>query len=140
LGWGERAAAEEVLEADPDRTGVFWGVADLDEVRRNMRTTNYPAERIHFVKGPVEETVPTEAPDTIALLRLDTDWYESTRHELLHLFPRLVPGGVLIVDDYGDWQGARKAVDEYLDHTGMPILLHRVDFTGRMALKPHLSG
>ena len=47
--------------------------------------------------GPVEETVPSQAPDSLALLRLDTDWYESTRHELEHLYPRLVDGGVLIV-------------------------------------------
>jgi hypothetical protein len=136
MGWGNRATGQEMLDADPDREDVYWGVAHLDEVQANMRATGYLSERMHFVKGPVEETIPEEAPDTIALLRLDTDWYESTKHELLNLFPRVVPGGVLIVDDYGDWQGARRAVDEYLDQTGIPLLLHRIDFTGRMVVKP----
>ncbi|MBV1831309.1 hypothetical protein HNW77_11720 [Komagataeibacter sp. AV436] len=74
-----------------------------------------------------------QAPEKIAVLRLDTDWYESTRHELEHLYPRLVPGGVLIIDDYGYWAGARKAVDEYF--SDKPILLNRLDNTGRIAVK-----
>jgi len=69
------------------------------------------------------------------LLRLDTDWYESTRHELEHLFPRLVCGGVLIIDDYGYWHGARKAVDEYIRHNQLPFFLARVDATGRVGVK-----
>lgn len=81
---------------------------------------------MHFVKGKVEDTVPTHAPDRIALLRLDTDWYESTRHELLHLYPRASPGGVLIVDDYGWWKGAHQAVDEYLTAHDIPLLLNRL--------------
>ena len=56
--------------------------------------------------------LPAQAPARIALLRLDTDWYESTYHELVHLFPRLSVGGVLLIDDYGHWQGARRAVDQ----------------------------
>ena len=70
--------------------------------------------------GKVEDTIPGTIPDRIALLRLDTDWYESTRHELVNLWPRLSPGGVLIVDDYGTWAGARKAVDEFLDREDIP--------------------
>lgn len=101
-----------------------------------MLSTGYPPERIHLVRGRVEETLPESAPETIALLRLDTDWYESTRHEMIHLFPRLSPGGVLIVDDYGYWEGARRAVDEYVATSGVPVLLHRVDVTGRVAVKP----
>jgi hypothetical protein len=72
-------------------------------------------------------------PEQIALLRLDTDWYESTRHELIHLYPKLTPGGILIIDDYGHWQGARKAVDEYL--TNSRTFLNRIDYTGRLAVK-----
>ncbi|HYW73193.1 MAG TPA: TylF/MycF/NovP-related O-methyltransferase, partial [Pyrinomonadaceae bacterium] len=81
------------------------------------------------------ETIPAQAPDQIALLRLDTDWYQSTRHELTHLFPRLAPGGVLIIDDYGHWQGARRAVDEYFETNSVRILLHRIDYTGRIGVK-----
>jgi hypothetical protein len=104
------------------------------QVRRTVLESGYPAERIHFVKGDVAETLPAHAPDSLALLRLDTDWYESTRHELEHLYPRLADGGVLIIDDYGHWEGARRAVDEYLAERES-ILLHRVDYTCRVAIK-----
>src|SRR5438309_3179348 len=86
----------------------------LEEVKRNVLSVGYDPARIHFVRGRVEDTIPQHAPARIALLRLDTDWYESTKHELVHLFPRLSTGGVLIVDDYGHWAGARRAVDEYV--------------------------
>lgn len=116
--------------------GSTWCQAALDEVRRNMLSTGYPEANIRLVPGPVESTLPAHAPETIALLRLDTDWYESTRHELEHLYPRLVPGGVLIIDDYGHWEGARRAVDEYIDRHGLRLLLTRMDYTGRLAVKP----
>lgn len=106
----------------------------LADVQTAMRSTGYPAEQIRYVQGLVEATIPASAPAEIALLRLDTDWYESTHHELEHLYPRLVSGGVLIVDDYGHYAGARQAVDEYFAER--PILLARVDYTGRMAVKP----
>lgn len=93
-------------------------------MKKNMNSTGYPSDRVHFVKGMVEETISADAPAQIALLRLDTDWYESTRHEMEHLFPRISPGGVLIVDDYGHWKGARRAVDEYLQKLKGPILLN----------------
>jgi hypothetical protein len=109
------------------------GGVSLSEVRSNLARTGYDSDRLHFIEGPVERTIPERAPDSIALLRLDTDWYESTRHELDHLYPRLVPGGVLIIDDYGHLQGARKAVDEYFD--GRRILLSRTDYSGRIAVK-----
>ena len=106
-----------------------------DAVRQLLLATGYPEERVRLVRGPVEETLPAEAPDALALLRLDTDWYESTRHELEHLYPRLSPGGVLIVDDYGHWDGARRAVDEYFAARARPLLLTRVDYTARIAVK-----
>jgi hypothetical protein len=130
---GERAAdllAQEAANAD------IWAIASLDEVQEAVLGVGYPRERIHFVEGPVEETLPAHAPDEIALLRLDTDWYASTKHELVHLYPRLTAGGVLILDDYGYWQGARRAVDEYASENGLALLLNRVDNTGRVAIKP----
>jgi O-methyltransferase len=102
-------------------------------VRENVLSTGYPESCLHFVRGPVEETIPAQMPERIALLRLDTDWYESTRHELEHMYPRLVDGGVLIIDDYGHWEGARRAVDEYF--ADKPLLLNRIDYTGRVAVK-----
>ena len=90
----------------------------------------------HFIKGKVEDTIPEKMPQKISILRLDTDWYESTKHELEHLFPLLAKNGVLIIDDYGHWQGAKQAVDEYLSSQNIHLLLNRVDYTGRMAVKP----
>src|SRR5207248_2331861 len=103
----------------------------LDEVRRNVLGTGLAADRFVFVKGKVGETLPGQMPaGAISILRLDTDWYESTKHELEHLFPRLSRGGVLIVDDYGFWRGAREACDEYFRAHGVEILLNRVDRLG----------
>jgi len=112
-----------------------WTFASLDEVRANMAATGYPMENLVFVKGEVEQTLPHAAPERIALLRLDTDWYQSTYHELVHLWPRMAPGAALLLDDYGSFDGARKAVDQYLGENGIDLFLHRVDSTGRMALK-----
>jgi hypothetical protein len=123
--------------AESRRDGhVEWCFSPLDEVRRNLASTGYPAERLFFVQGRVEETIPGTAPERIALLRLDTDWYESTRHELEHLYPRVSPHGLVIVDDYGYWQGARQATDEFLARQGDPVFLGRIDFTSRLLVKP----
>jgi hypothetical protein len=115
--------------------GREWVGVPEAAVRANVESTGYPKERIHCVAGMVEETIPDLAPERIALLRLDTDWYSSTKHELEHLFPRLVEGGVLIIDDYGHYEGARKAVDEYWARLERPPLLVRIDYTGRIAVK-----
>ena len=129
---GERAA--EVL-AGASRDSHDWAIAPLDQVREAVLGLGYPEEKIHFVEGRVEDTLPAAAPPEIALLRLDTDWYSSTKHELVHLYPRLAPGGVLIIDDYAYWQGARRAVDEYLGENGVSLLLNRIDYTARIAVR-----
>jgi O-methyltransferase len=126
--------AEQLLETH-GRDSVFWAYAGLDEVRRNMESTGYPSDKIRYVVGPVEQTLPEQAPERIAILRLDSDWYGSTKHELEHLYPRLSDGGVLIIDDYGHWQGSRKAVDEYLADGSHSMLLNRVDYTCRQGVK-----
>jgi len=107
----------------------------LEEVKKNLYDTGYPIENINFIEGKVEDTIPHIIPKTISLLRLDTDWYKSTKHELEHLFPRLSVGGVLIIDDYGHFQGAKDAVDEYFKKNTTKILLNRIDYTGRIAVK-----
>lgn len=117
-----------------DATSV-WCYSALEEVQKNVGTLKYPTEKVHYVKGKVEDTIPQTLPGKIALLRLDTDWYESTKHELEHLYPLLVPGGVIIIDDYGHWEGARKAVDEYIAKHKLPLLLNRIDYTGRIGIK-----
>lgn len=112
-----------------------WRYASLEDVRANLLTTGYPSHRLHFVKGDVAETIPATPLGEIAVLRLDTDWYESTRIELEYYFERISHGGVLIIDDYGHWTGARKAVDEYFDKCGIQPLLFRIDYTRRMMIK-----
>lgn len=127
--------ASDVLRRS-SRDSSVWGVASLEEVREAVLSVGYPGERIHFVKGSVEETLPDQAPAEIALLRLDTDWYSSTKHELVHLYPRLARGGVLIIDDYAYWRGARRAVDEYVREYEPTLLLIRIDHGARVAVKP----
>jgi O-methyltransferase len=128
------ASAEELLSSGP-RPGLVRAIADLDDVRAGMAGTGYPPERIHYHPGRVEDTIPGEAPEQIALLRLDTDWYESTKHELEHLYARVATGGVVIIDDYDYWEGSRKAVDEFVEATGARLLLVPLD-TARIAVKP----
>lgn len=112
-----------------------WCYSPLDEVRSNMTKTGYNPDKIFFVKGKVEDTLPHPDVRKIALLRLDTDWYESTLHELETLYDKLVTGGILIIDDYGHWSGSKKAVDEFIKTRSLPIFLNRVDYTGRLAIK-----
>jgi hypothetical protein len=131
----EDAAA--ILARTERKAGMnVWCIASEQDVRQTVSIAGYPAENIHFAVGDVLKTIPEAAPERIALLRLDTDWYESTRHELIHLYPRLAPQGVLIIDDYGFWQGARQATDEFFATLDAKPLLHRSDFTGRCCIKP----
>ena len=114
---------------------MVWAYSSLEEVKANIALTGYPADLIHFVEGDVLKTIPVTIPEKISLLRLDTDWYESTKHEMIHLYPKLEEKGVLIIDDYGFWQGSRQAVDEYMAANNVQLLLNRIDDTGRVAIK-----
>lgn len=105
----------------------------LEQVKKNIYSTGYPKEKIHFIKGDVKDTLNNQIHNKISLLRLDTDWYESTRIELETLYPKLTQNGILIIDDYGHFQGSKKAVDEYFK--GM-VFLNRIDYTGRLVIKP----
>lgn len=129
--------AETLLKnSSKDNAESVWCYSSLDEVEKNILSTGYPSQNIKLVKGKVEETIPEFIPESnIALLRLDTDWYESTKHEMIHLYPKLKQSGVLIIDDYGHWVGAKKAIDEYISEYNIPILLNVIDYTGRIAVK-----
>lgn len=132
--WGNRAIDGWLPKRTSDQSS-YWAEASIDEVRENLLSTGYPPEQVILIKGMVEETIPTNAPKEIALLRLDTDWYISTRHEIQHLFPRLSNNGVLIIDDYGHFKGAKRAIDEYIADNKIPLLLQRIDYSGRLAIK-----
>jgi hypothetical protein len=133
--WGNRAV-DDWDRSNQEGAPSGWGYAAFDEVRANLATTGYPTEKLAFIKGKVEDTLEANIPDRLALLRLDTDWYESTRAALIHLYPKLVPGGVLIIDDYGHYQGQRRAVDEYFASTGERLLFQRIDYSCRIAVRP----
>jgi hypothetical protein len=118
-------SAKDLLDRSDKKDGVYWAYSPIEEVRTNLARTGYPMERFVFVPGDVRQTLPGSAPAHIALLRLDTDWYESTRHELEHLFPRLRARGVMIIDDYGHFMGARKAVPAIREIPNAPDRLYR---------------
>lgn len=110
---GSSAADQLANSPRADGGNNIWAYASLEDVKQNFRKIGYSPDSICMIKGKVEDTIPASAPEKIAVLRLDTDWYESTKHELEHLYPRLGTGGVLLIDDYGYWSGCREAVDEY---------------------------
>ncbi|MDX6404218.1 MAG: O-methyltransferase [Blastocatellia bacterium] len=129
--------AQDILdERERSEDDPFWAIAPRALVESNLQRTGYPMQCFRFISGDVMVTMPGESPARLAVLRLDTDWYQSTRHELKHLYPRLSPGGVLIIDDYGYWRGARKATDEYFQTVDTRPLLNRIDYTGRICVKP----
>jgi hypothetical protein len=116
--------------------GGKWAGVSVADVRANLAATGTLDDaRLRFVEGPVERTLldPANLPAAISVLRLNTDWYESTRVELEILYPLLAPGGVLIVDDYGHWRGARKAVDAYFGREA--ARLQPIDYTAVMMVK-----
>ena len=133
--WGNRAIDEWQRTTGDDNHGQ-WAYVSLEEVQANLALTGYPSDKLVFVKGLVEKTVQNvDAKGRLALLRLDTDWYGSTVAGLEHLYPRLVSGGVLIIDDYGHYKGQRLAVDEYLAARKEPVLLNRIDYSCRLGVK-----
>ncbi len=120
------------------KQGGMMGFGDTVEgVKANLMLTGYPEGQMHFVVGDVMQTIPVTSPSRIALLRLDTDWYQSTRHELEYLYELLVPHGVLIIDDYGWCRGSRKATDEFFERQPFKPMMHRVDQGPRLLIKPY---
>lgn len=137
---GNAAAALMEASLEARQTELIWAYATVDEVKDHVVATGYPLDRVHFVKGDIRRTAAASDTGPLALLRLDTDFYDSTSVELEAFYPRLIDHGVLLIDDYGHWQGARRAVDEYFDKMHLAgetyPLFHKIDYTGRMAIKP----
>lgn len=119
-------------------THTNWAYSSIDDVRENMRRANVNMSSVTFVEGDVAQTLREESnlPVSISVLRLDTDWFESTLLEMKVLYPRVPKGGVLIVDDYGHWRGSKLAVDEYFEQNASKPLLNVVYNSGtRSAVK-----
>lgn len=129
-------AIEEFRRRRTGDNSSSWAAASLADVQSNMATTGYPDAQTRYIEGPVEKTIPTYLPEQIAILRLDTDWYASTLHELEHLYPLIASGGLLIIDDYGHWRGSQQATDEFLETFSPRPFLHRVDYSARLLTKP----
>jgi len=131
-----KSAKELLKEATKDNLKVnIWCYENLDSVKKNILKIARDTKNIFFVKGDVNKTlrVKKNLPKKISLLRLDTDFYLSTKVSLEILYPRLVKNGVLIIDDYGNWKGCKKAVDDYFKKN--KLWLHHVDYNCRMLIK-----
>jgi hypothetical protein len=135
IDYSGKHSSERLKKENRFKGANIWCYATLDEVKKNMKSTGYPEDKFRYIQGKVEETIPATVPGKIAVLRLDTDWYESTKHEMEHLFPLLSKHGILIIDDYGFWKGSRKAVDEYFADAGLFPFLNRIDYSGRLYVK-----
>jgi O-methyltransferase len=127
--------AKDRLSNEDKTKSWIWAKSLIDEVKGNLSVIPYPQNQLHFIQGKVEDTLTNYKPINIALLRLDTDWYESTKVELVELYDLVVPNGIIIIDDYGHWAGCKKAVDEFLDSRKEKVLLQRIDYTGRLIIK-----
>jgi len=129
------ASAQKIWKDWNESHDETWISSPLEDVKANMASTGYPEEKFVYVQGMVEDTIPGNTPSEIALLRLDTDWYQSTYHELSHLFPTVSRNGVLIIDDYGWWKGSKAATDQYFSELNVPVYLNRVDVSSRLVIK-----
>ena len=127
--------AEKLLLDDKNKTTNVWGIYGLDQVKTNLINNTDNLDNINFIKGEVEKTLDLEKnlPSKISILRLDTDWYESTKKELEVLYDRVTSGGVIIIDDYGHWGGSKKAVDEFFKNKY--VWMHYIDYACRLIIK-----
>ena len=119
---------------------LMWAYASREDVEANLASVGYPQRHVRLVEGDVAETLRRTHTGLIALLRLDTDFYESTRCELEELYPRVRRDAVVLIDDYGHWKGCRQAVDEFFaaaptDARRRPLMT-AVDYTGVIFVKP----
>jgi len=125
-----------------DQSGALQGCAvnlsDYDQTKAYLCSSGYPMERINLVKGWFQDTLPKSKAQIglIAILRLDGDFYESTKVVLEQLFDQVAPGGIVIVDDYGSFEGCRRAVDEFLSKRGLSPFIHYVENGVRFFVKP----
>jgi hypothetical protein len=136
----EGLPAPTVHDPDFEVASMFTGtcMGTLEEVRDLFRQLKIENE-VQFVKGLFQQTLPAAGLSQIALLHLDGDWYESVKCCLENLYDKVVPGGVIQIDDYGYWKGSRKAVDEFMAARRIHAPLRKLDYSGRVLIKPHSS-
>jgi len=136
---GKRTASEKLAEEELIKDRGFaqnvWCYASLDDVKNNFSKAGLLSANVEFIQGDVLQTLDQTIPDRIAVLRLDTDWYESTKKEMDVLYEKIIPKGILMIDDYGHWGGSKKAVDEYFEENKNRPFLQYIDYTGRLGIK-----
>ena len=130
----QKAHEEMSKNKKKENTKDIWAYSKLEHVKKNMEKTGLNKKNIIYVEGKVEETLNENIPEKISLLRLDTDFYESTKKELEILYPKIQSGGVIIIDDYGHWKGCKKAVDEYFSDK-KNIFFQHIDYSGLIGVK-----
>ena len=130
----EKATIELKNKTKKENSKDIWAYSSIDYVKQNITKTYIKPERVKYIKGLVEETLIKKKPKKISLLRLDTDFYQSTKKELEELYPLLERGGILIIDDYGHWKGCKKAVDEYFKDK-KNIFFQQIDYSGLIGVK-----
>jgi hypothetical protein len=135
----DKLSAVDLLNREPRNTEhgrkSVWAIATEEDVKNTLSLSNFPKSNFIFVKGDVLDTLDQTSVNKISLLRLDTDWYESTLHELKSLYPKVVANGILIIDDYGYWEGCRIAVHEFVESLSFKPLIHYIDSSGRLLIK-----
>lgn len=111
-------------------------LGSVDTVKEILNQLHIPENRVHIVKGWFEETFPSVKINEVALLHIDADWYESVKLCLEKFYDSVPPGGFIVLDDYGHWEGCRRATDEFLKQRSLDIKLVKVDYTGHYFQKP----
>ncbi len=123
-------------DGDKARSCGWWCHGDLSKVRAVFQKLRIPESHIHIIKGWFQDTFPSVRTGDIALLHIDADWYESVKLCLERFYDSVQPGGFVVIDDYGHWEGCKRATDEFLKDRSLDIKLTRVDYTGRYFQKP----
>jgi len=133
----EGLPAPSKRDPDLDVANLYTGscVGTFDEVQELFEKLGILRDT-HLIKGLFQTTVPKSEVGPIAVLHLDGDWYDSVRVCLDHLYDRVSSGGVIQIDDYGHWEGARAAVDDFMNKRAIHARLRRLDYTGRQMIKP----
>jgi O-methyltransferase len=129
-----KRAKDFLNEKKIENKNDVWAFSSLNSVKNNIKKTNFNIKNCIFIKGKVEKTLKVKKPKYISLLRLDTDFYHSTKAELQYLYNLISPGGIIIIDDYGHWKGCKLAVDQFFKKK-KNILILNVDYTGIIGIK-----
>ena len=139
MTWAKKGGAKGRLVP---LTGIYDQFGGPGTIQENENLLNdkigYDSPYIHYHKGWFQHTLPEQHQDIgkIAILRIDADWYASTKICLDHLFDKVVSGGFVIIDDYGTYDGCKKAVDEFLAGLPKPLYLNHVNFDIRYLIAP----